>query len=778
MQYSSLRQNVFQVIVGGMIVTAMLILFNVWSAIAELTRNQINRDLSVAENVFTRALEERQQLLRVSASVLTADYGFKRAVATSDQETIQSALTNHGKRIFADFMVLTDLDGNVVTNYPKLLERDKPFPYSELIRNTDQSDVSVGFILIDEKLYQFFMLPVKAPRTIAYVGIGFEVNNSFLVQLRDIIQAEITLYLDTSNGVELLTSSLDNDAAYSALNSSEALEIEWHHLLLPMGEKYAGRNLSFDNISSDAVKVLLSEDVTPFYAGVRKLHTNLIGISIVAVVVLTFFASLVSRNVSKPLDQLVDIVRLVAKGNYNQEIKVDKKVKEISHLASAFDSMQTDIKQRESEILYQAEHDLFSGMYNRQYMREYLDAKFESEQSFQVIGINIAGYGSINDLYGYGSGDECVKNIADRLKQWGGVSARLGGGELIWVTEATFLQGNLENIKNALEFPVSYQDALVPMKVVLTELDCPSHATSTSEVFRKINILGNEVRQNQTWLLSYRDDIEDKYLRRLNVVSELRTSLKQNRHEFSLVYQPKLDLNINMIKGVEVLIRWTNKNLGFVPPDEFISLAEDAGLIDQVTLLVVQQAIVDLSLLRNQGYSISAAINLSTRDIQNENLLSQIEHMLSQANLTHKEISFEITESDIVEDAQQAIFNLNQLKNRGFSLAIDDFGTGYSSLSYLKNLPVDVIKVDKSFVLKLASDTNDQQIVKSVLELAENFNLKVVAEGVEDQDSLELLREWGCDFVQGYHLSRPLKREDLITWLGESEYSAAGLKIV
>ena len=194
------------------------------------------------------------------------------------------------------------------------------------------------------------------------------------------------------------------------------------------------------------------------------------------------------------------------------------------------------------------------------------------------------------------------------------------------------------------------------------------------------------------------------------------------------------------------------------------------SLIEQVTTWVLDRTLDDLAGFRQQGYVFSVAINLSTQDIQRPELMRSLAEKIAAKGLTPSDVELEITESDLVEDAALAIRNLNTLKAMGFHFAIDDFGTGYSSLAYLKTLPVQTIKIDKSFVLKLASDDSDQQIVRTVLNLAAVFHLCVVAEGVEDERSLQILKDGGCDIAQGYFISRPLTVPAMYEWLGSTHY--------
>jgi EAL domain-containing protein (putative c-di-GMP-specific phosphodiesterase class I) len=394
------------------------------------------------------------------------------------------------------------------------------------------------------------------------------------------------------------------------------------------------------------------------------------------------------------------------------------------------------------------------------------------KSSVQVIAITVLGFRTINDLYGYSNGDNTLKTLALRLQRWPGISARLAGGEILYITHETLNQEQLETLKHILEQPVESNLIAIPVKVAMAIINCPVDASTSEELFRKMNIVTDEAIHTGEWCVSYRTELEDKYTRRLSITTELKRALASQQDELSMVYQPKVDLASMKVSSMEALIRWNNSLLGFVPPDEFITIAEQAGLIEQVTTWVMQQTITDLAYFREKGYDFTVAMNLSTQDIQNKTLLKKLVAKLNEKGLSPEALELEITESDLVADASLAIENLSELTARGFHFAIDDFGTGYSSLAYLKNLPVKTIKIDKSFILSLASDENDQQIVHTVLRLASAFNLKVVAEGVEDQASLEILREWGCDVVQGYFISRPLKLNDLESWLQNTPYGA------
>jgi EAL domain-containing protein (putative c-di-GMP-specific phosphodiesterase class I) len=280
-----------------------------------------------------------------------------------------------------------------------------------------------------------------------------------------------------------------------------------------------------------------------------------------------------------------------------------------------------------------------------------------------------------------------------------------------------------------------------------------------------MNIVIDEAKLSASLIANFSHDFEDRYLRRLAIVENLRNALASTSRDLSIAYQPKLNLIDASVKHAEALIRWNDETLGFVPPDEFIAIAEQAGLIHQVTLWVLEQVACDIQSFKKQGLDICVAVNISAHDLLDETFVHHTKALLSKYELSNSDISFELTESAIVQNPDKAISQMQALRDEGFSLAIDDFGTGYSSLSYITMLPVDTIKIDKCFVMPLASSKAEQSICKAVLQLAKNFNMQVVAEGVEDMQAMKMLKYWGCEYAQGYHISRPVSATDLVEWV-------------
>lgn len=257
---------------------------------------------------------------------------------------------------------------------------------------------------------------------------------------------------------------------------------------------------------------------------------------------------------------------------------------------------------------------------------------------------------------------------------------------------------------------------------------------------------------------------------RPTLMAKLRRAIADDA--LTLHFQPQVDLASGRVTGLEALVRWVHPVHGFIPPDQFIPMAEDTGTIKLLTRWVLNAAAAHAASLKHEGFDLNMAVNLSAHDLLDPTLPERIMELLAHCKLEPSSLTLEVTESAMLEDPQQALAVITRLSDAGLSFAIDDFGTGHSSLGYLKQLPVHEVKIDRSFVTDMAEDAANAMIVHSIVELAHNLGLKVVAEGVENAAGWELLHRLACDMAQGYYLSRPLSAEVLRAWLCESAWSA------
>lgn len=761
----TLSQSLFQTLFLGIVIASLLIIGAVWKSANSLVVESIDKDIALAEKVFDKVVDDRQEVIRSVSNVLSRSFDFRRAVGTEDLPSINAAFTSYAQRLNTNIIALVGLDHTVVVSHSSLFEEGQQLDSTLQLA---AKGVDSGFFVVDGKLVQLNLYRVEIPTLRYYMIIGIEFDQTLLDELKTLVDAEIIISEKQSK--QVLTTTLDEPVANSIL----ALEDDpsWLEVTFGSEHHYFARKVNISSETSLPVNITLALDTSDSFNAFTSIQITILAFTVIAIFIALALSMLLSRNVSQPVSNLVAAVNKVASGNYGATLEKPSKLKEISELANAVDSMQASIKSREKHIRYQAQHDVLTGLYNRNFVEDYFENQMAEKKSVQVIAITVLGFRTINDLYGYSNGDNTLKTLAVRLQRWPGTSARLAGGEILYISEQHLTEDQLNTLRHILEQPVESNLIAIPVKVAMAIINCPQDASTSEELFRKMNIVTDEAIHSGSWCVNYRAELEDKYTRRLSITTELKRALASQQDELSMVYQPKVDLASMKVSSMEALIRWNNSVLGFVPPDEFITIAEQAGLIEQVTTWVMQQTITDLAYFRSKGYHFTVAMNLSTQDIQNKVLLNKLVQKLNDEGLSPEALELEITESDLVADASLAIENLSELTARGFHFAIDDFGTGYSSLAYLKNLPVKTIKIDKSFILSLASDENDQQIVHTVLRLASAFHLKVVAEGVEDKASLEILKEWGCDVVQGYFISRPLNKNDLEAWLQHTPFGA------
>ncbi len=758
--------SLFRLVITGISLTSILILITIWQLSTISVNKQLQKDLSIAQGVFQRISEERRSQLVNVASILTSDFGFKRAIATGDLPTIDSVLKNHGDRINADLMMLIDLDRKIETTYPSQYTELQRYPNENLIELLLVFDSVDEFIVINDNLYQVILTPIKAPNFIAAAGIAFQYDQALLSELKSIIQSDLIISLNNDEGeINTIASTFpDGENAPLILSENGA---SWIDGFIQNKKMVLEGQITLPNVNHPDVRVSIAQDVAPIYRELVSTQLSIIAITIIVMAFTLFVSVVFSKRLSSPVSNLVRLADRIADGDYENKTEYAPRFVELDNLTSALFRMRENVKQRESEIQFRAEHDMLTRLKNRSYLEAALDEKLGLEEEFQVIGISIIGFQDVNDLYGFSNADECLKVVASRTEKLSGLKSRLSGSDIVILTSAFLNKAELQQFQSDMQLPVCVDDLKIQVRIALGVIDVyqGNEYKNSETILRKLNIILEQARTSTTSVSFYEPEREQRYLRRLAVLTALKRTLASNMDDLFLVYQPKLDLTTGKVNGAEALIRWIDKELGFIPPDEFITLAEQAGLIGQISTWVMERAIGDLNQFKEKGLNLSIAINLSTQDIENTKLLAYFDQLIKVNGLKPSEIELEITESEIVADSESAVFNLQKLRKKGFQIAIDDFGTGYSSLAYIKTLPITVIKIDRCFVKDLDRDTDDQLLVKNTLELANSFGLKVVAEGVENREALNLLKEWNCQFAQGYFIEKPLSVDDFIEFM-------------
>jgi len=429
-------------------------------------------------------------------------------------------------------------------------------------------------------------------------------------------------------------------------------------------------------------------------------------------------------------------------------------------------------------LLYRARHDSLTGLPNRAVLHETFEAmadRLRAGARPAVMLLDLDRFKEINDTLGHEVGDGLLTAIARRLEHTSGpgdtLTCRLGGDEFaVLLRHADSTEAALERaqrIRRALEHPFEVGGMSLKIGASLGLAIYPGDGTDSHQLLRAADVAMYRSKNHGLGVSRYDRTTDTHSADKLSLLAELGDALE--RGELLLHFQPELETKSGRTACVEALVRWRHPKRGLLPPSEFVPLAETSETIHAFTRAVLGLAMRACRRLRQEGFDCQVAVNLSARNLVDERCVQDIERLLLEHGLASEDIVLELTETAIMHDPDQVAGLLDRLDRRGVGLALDDFGTGYSSLANLKRLPLDFLKIDASFVRDMTVDEQDAIIVRSTITLAHNLGKKVIAEGVEDADAERLLRQMGCDIVQGYHLARPMPLDELIPWLRDSE---------
>ena len=434
-----------------------------------------------------------------------------------------------------------------------------------------------------------------------------------------------------------------------------------------------------------------------------------------------------------------------------------------------------------SELAALACTDSLTGLPNRTLlladMAEALPKAEQAGEGMALLTLDLDRFKEVNDTFGHQLGDKLLQQVGLRLRQSVSAAAavaRLGGDEFavfLALADEASAQQVARALRAALEEPFLIEEHPLHVEASIGIALYPAHGNDPLTLFRRADVAMYTAKERHEGYALY-DTRSDHYSpHRLALLGDLRKAIANQ--ELRLYYQPKAELNTGLVNSVEALVRWQHPTQGFIPPDQFIPLAEQTGLILPLTSWVVETALEQCRCWLDAGLDLAVAVNLSMWNLRDASLPDTIEDLLAQYKIPPRLLCVEITESAVMVDAEHTLQVLNRLFASGVRIAIDDYGTGYASLSYLKHLPADELKIDRAFVQHLTTDRTDQAIVRSTVNLAHNLGMYVTAEGVEDRATWDLLATLGCDIVQGYYLSRPVPAQDLERWLGERKEAAA-----
>ena len=775
----SFRKRLLVLIIGLGVVTQTVTLAAVLVSTRHTVEARAAEQLRSGGAFAEQLIRFRAAQLANGVAVLAADFGFREAVASGDAPTILSAARNNAQRIGADVVLLLDTHGRVLASTAPSAA-DGAGALASLLEDVLGERDRPLFRVLGENSYQFFLAPVRTPEIIAWVAMGFVADDSLAQRVRDLVGAQVAIVTHGDGGTLLVASTLpptERRAAFNAALSLPAAGADPAHpgglsRIARLGEtEYLSYARPLDSRGA-AVDVILLKPLQEVLAPYRDLRDSMLLIDGIALILAALIGAVLGRSATRPIGELVQAARRIEKGQYETAVSVSGG-EEFESLAATFNAMQSNIAAREADITYHAHHDPLTQLPNRSLLKRSLERLLGDrarEAGAALLLIELRNLRDINASLGHQVGDEVLREAARRLKHNTAAHdtvARLGETQFLVLAPGCSAERALlyaEQLLAVVRSGFHLAEVSLDLRLACGVCLFPAHGASADELLQRVQVALEDADEARARVVMYRPGRDAEHRRRLTLITDLGGAIEQDR--LMLVYQPKVTMATRWVKSLEALVRWTHPELGPVSPGEFVPLAESTGGSRRLTNWVLAAAIRQMGEWRRMGLELDLAVNLSAPDILDSDLGDAILALLRQHRVESSSLLLEITESAVMRDAQVAVRNMQLLRIAGVRFSIDDFGTGHSSLSQLSTLPVDELKIDRSFISEAASGS--VTIVTSTIELGHRMGLKVVAEGVEDPAAWNLLRRLGCDFAQGYLISPPMPAAEVPAFIQQA----------
>ncbi|MBP1202153.1 diguanylate cyclase (GGDEF)-like protein [Duganella sp. 1411] len=782
MRFRSLESRIVTLFLVLIVAVQVIGLMVIQRGIDSNARLAISGELNNGTKVFRRLLDQNAQNLRFGARLLARDTAFLAAIGNNDEgdrATIESALANSGRRIKASLTMLIGADRKISVSTNTSQAAGLENMAVSMLDAAEAADGANGIAIIERRPYQIVVMPVKAPVTIGWIVMTFPIDRQLANEMREVSSLHTTVLTRDQHGKWMSAgSTYVGTSAQSVVEQLQALPAA------PTGPfdievetgRYSARLMSIGDDNGQTASVLLARSIDEATAEYARLERWLIFLTVGGIAISALAIIFTAKRIAQPISELADTARRLERGDYKGQIDTSRE-DEIGALAHAFDSMREGIAKREQEIRRLAYWDTLTNLPNRaQFLLLLNDAMEDArkrEEAVFVLMMDLDRFKHVNDVMGHNFGDALLRQVAGRLqlllanrRQSSAQVARLGGDEfavLLPASDVDAARRMAAEILQALETPLSLEDQMVDIGAGLGIAGYPVHGSDGEALLSMAEVAMYAAKQRNDGAVVYDAAMDKSSEKSLSLLTELRNAIERN--EFRLHVQPKIMLDTGKVVGMESLVRWAHPVRGNVFPDEFIPFAEQTGFIRVLTRWVMERSAELCQELAARGHHLKVSVNLSTRDLLDQDLPAKFGDLLERHKLSPGSFCLEITESAIMDDPVRAQATLERLSAMGVDLSIDDFGTGYSSLAYLKRLPVNELKIDKSFVLNMEHDVGDTKIVRSTIDLGHNMGLRVVAEGIESEAVWRLLADLGCDQGQGYFMSRPIPGDQLIGWL-------------
>ena len=757
----------------GLVVLTQLVTMGIFVFRSHIeAKEEAAANLVVAGNMLQALLTSKDQALRDGVQILVTDFGFKTAVASGDESTIRSALSNIANRIGADSVMLLNVAGKTVASTDQALMTGQRLNLH--LPSTQLSEAVLSYQALNGQLFLWVTAPVRAPVTVGFAVVAFPVNQQLAEELSNLLGVSVSFAELYRNGAGTLVSNLPPEEAQQTLDwlrrtpnrQSEATQIEvsGHSYLGLARDIPAGRG---------AIKAILQP---PLQSALAATYTQsaliILLIGVIAVLLAVPPARWLAKQASRPLEALLAVAKRIEAGDYRKNIHLTGSL-ELEQVASTLNAMQSQIASREQQVKYLASHDAITGLPNRLSALEWLQATFNKakldEVRLPLLLLEVSDYVLMQSSLGHDASERLLLDIARTLRQHlsqGDLLASVGPAQFLIVSAtlpcnqaAALAQTQIDALCEGL----AVEGVPVSLSAQVGLCYYPDHASAPLQALRHLDMALHDPAQLNLSIRLYRNGKQFDHKMQMALLSDLRRAIQDDA--LTLHYQPKVDLRDGRVLGLEALVRWQHPVLGPVAPDRFIPLLEQTRSIWLLTRWLMRKVPQQMRQWRASGFEPDVSINLSASDLLEPRMPQHLLDCLAQADLSPHKLMLEVTESAIMNEPEQAVKVMQQLRGHGVRFSVDDFGTGYSSLAQFKSLPVDELKIDRSFVKNMKSGSDDAIIVQTTIDLGHRFGVKVVAEGIETTENWQQLLAMGCDYGQGYLISKPLPAEQLLAFI-------------
>lgn len=735
----SLRQKLTVIYSALFGLIILLVAGAVYYSIKVNAERSVKRELQATMTAFDQIWQMNAAHMEANGTVLAADFGFREAVASEDIDTIGSAISNAQARLDGLKAGVAFPDGRFVDAEG----RETQLPEAVYLALIEQGQAS-GVVEFEGKYYQSVAVPVMAPMLVGWAFYWSELDEVRMSELVKLSAIQVTAKIQQ-----------DDHAPHEhggPVTTRDAI-VASEHL-----QSFTGQ----DNVS-----LVISYPMDAAMAPYRPMLLAILLFSIAGAVLLAISGGIVARTLTRPIDALDKAVQALAAGA-RQPVEVTTH-DEFGRLATSFNAMLGDLEAREAAIVQMSREDSETLLANRRAMNDDLEQRRDAGEQVRVAVIRVMRFRNVRAAIGHAAAAQALSVLAGRISQFtdGAIPYRINAADLGLILPADSAHSSADALRRvvaACSQPATIGDASVDLLLCCGLAEPETGKGAPIGLIDQAVVATDLAEKRQEPVSCFDIEAYGNPAATLSLMSEMLRAMTEGG--LALHYQPKFSLAEDRVSGFEALIRWDHPERGRIFPDDFIQVAEETGHIRQLTEWVVSQAITDQQVLKRNGFDLPISVNVSGRQLNDESFALWA---IGKVKSSGARLCFEITETAVINDPEKALRIINLFRATGIGISIDDYGAGLSSLSYLKQIPANELKIDKSFILTLTEGPSDQLMIKSTIDLAHAMGMSVVAEGVETEHAMALLKVMGADTAQGYFISRPQPLSAMLDFLGKAE---------